>query len=57
MGWTLVRGGHIFDPEDRGISDLLILGGRIAAVGTNLPVPSGIGEGTALDAAADNCPG
>jgi beta-aspartyl-dipeptidase (metallo-type) len=51
MGWTLVRGGHIFDPEDRGISDLLILGGRIAAVGTNLPVPSGIGEGTALDAA------
>lgn len=51
MNWTLVRGGHIYDPEDRGVADLLILGGRIAAVGSGLPVPTGIGEGEVLDAA------
>jgi len=50
MTWTLVRGGHVFAPEDRGVADLLILDGRIAAVGTNLPAPTGIGEGEVLDA-------
>ena len=50
MGWTLIRGGHVFDPEDRGIADLLILDGRIAAIGANLPVPTGIGEGEVVDA-------
>ncbi len=50
MTWILVRGGHVFDPEDRGIADLLILDGRIAAVGTNLSQPSGIGEGEVVEA-------
>ena len=50
MTWMLVRGGHVFDPDDRGIAELLILDGRIAAVGTNLPAPTGIGEGEVLDA-------
>jgi beta-aspartyl-dipeptidase (metallo-type) len=50
MTWMLVRGGHVFDPDDRGVADLLILDGRIAAVGTNLPAPTGIGEGEVLDA-------
>ena len=51
MGWTLIRGGHVFDPEDRGIVDLLILDGRIAAVGASLRVPTGIGEGEVIEAA------
>jgi len=51
MGWTLIRGGHVFDPEDRGIVDLLILDGRIAAVGASLLVPTGIGEGEVIEAA------
>jgi beta-aspartyl-dipeptidase (metallo-type) len=50
MTWTLIRGGHVFDPQDRGIADILLLDGRIAAVGANLPAPTGVGEGTALDA-------
>ena len=51
MIWMLIRGGHVFDPDDRGIADLLVLEDRIAALGANLPVPTGIGEGTVLDAA------
>ena len=51
MTWTLIRGGHVFDPEDRGIVDLLILDGRIAAVGASLRVPTGIGEGEVIQAA------
>jgi beta-aspartyl-dipeptidase (metallo-type) len=50
MSWILLRGGHVFDPEDRGVADVLILDGRILAVGAALPAPSGIGEGTAHDA-------
>ncbi len=50
MSWILLRGGHVFDPEDRGIADVLILDGRILAVGAGLPVPTGIGEGTVQDA-------
>ncbi|MEK7204747.1 MAG: beta-aspartyl-peptidase, partial [candidate division NC10 bacterium] len=46
----LIRGGHVFDPEDRGVADVLILDGRILAVGPALPAPSGIGEGTVHDA-------
>jgi beta-aspartyl-dipeptidase (metallo-type) len=45
MAWILIRGGQVFDPEDRGVADVLILDGRILAVGTALPVPMGIGEG------------
>ena len=50
MSWILLRGGHVFDPEDRGVADVLILDGRILAVGAALPAPSGIGEGTVHDA-------
>lgn len=50
MGWTLIRGGHVFDPEDRGTADLVILDGRIAAIGASLPAPTGIGEGEVWDA-------
>ncbi len=45
MAWLLMRGGHVFDPEDRGIADILIVDGRIAAVGPSLAVPTGIGDG------------
>ncbi len=37
MSWILVRGGHLFAPEDRGIQDLLMIDGRIVAIGANLP--------------------
>ena len=50
MAWMLIRGGHVFDPEDRGVADILILDGRILAVGPALPAPTGIGEGTVHDA-------
>jgi beta-aspartyl-dipeptidase (metallo-type) len=49
MTWTLLRGGHVFDPEDRGATDLLILDERIAAIGSDLPLPMGIGEGATVD--------
>jgi len=45
MSWILLKGGHVFDPEDRGIADVLILDDRIAAVGPDLLAPTGIGEG------------
>ncbi|HSB69134.1 MAG TPA: amidohydrolase family protein [Candidatus Methylomirabilis sp.] len=51
MRWVLLRGGHIFDPMDRGVADLLILEGRIAAIGATLPVPQGVGEGEVLSLA------
>jgi beta-aspartyl-dipeptidase (metallo-type) len=51
MSWMLIRGGRVFDPDDRGIADLLILNGRIASVGANLSVPTGIGEGEVIEAA------
>jgi beta-aspartyl-dipeptidase (metallo-type) len=51
MDWVLLQGGHVFDPVDRGIADLLILDGRIAAVGATLPAPHGIGEGEVISVA------
>jgi beta-aspartyl-dipeptidase (metallo-type) len=51
MSWILLKGGHVFDPEDRGVADVLILNGRIAAVGPHLAPPTGIGEGEVLGAA------
>ena len=51
MPWTLIRNGHVFDPEDRGVADLLILNGLIALVQAKLPVPTGVGEGEVVDAA------
>jgi beta-aspartyl-dipeptidase (metallo-type) len=51
MIWTLIRGGHVFDPEDLGIADILVLNDRIAAVGTNLSAPTGVGEGDVVEAA------
>jgi beta-aspartyl-dipeptidase (metallo-type) len=50
MSWTLIRNGHVFDPEDRGVADLLILNGLIALVQASLAVPTGIGEGEVVDA-------
>src|SRR5574341_49564 len=50
MAWILIRGGHVFDPEDRGMADLRILGGWILALGAALPTPAGIGEGAVHDA-------
>lgn len=40
MSWILVRGGHLFAPEDRGIQDLLMIHGHILAMGNNLPALS-----------------
>ncbi len=50
MAWTLIQGGHMLDPEERGKADLLLLDGRIAAVRMGLSAPTGIGEGEVLDA-------
>ena len=50
MTWTLIRGGHVYDPEDRGIADLLVLHDRILAVGPALPAPEGIGAGQVVEA-------
>ncbi len=50
MGWFLVKGGHVFDPEDRGTADVLVLGTEIAAVGPGLPEPTGVGIGETIDA-------
>jgi beta-aspartyl-dipeptidase (metallo-type) len=49
MRWTLLRGGHVFDPEDRGTADVLIVGREIAAVGHGLPAPTGIDDGEIVD--------
>ncbi len=51
MVWLLIRGGHVFDPEDRGIADILVLNDRIMAVRVHLPAPTGIGEGEVIQAA------
>jgi len=50
MRWTLLKGGHVFDPEDRGAADVLILGREIAAIGPDLPEPKGVGDGEVVDA-------
>ena len=50
MAWTLIRGGHVFDPEDRGIADLLLIDDRIAVVGPALAAPTGIGDGQVVGA-------
>ncbi len=50
MSWTLIRGGRVFVPEDRGVAVVLIVDTRILAVGAALPAPGGIGEGTVHDA-------
>jgi len=49
MRWILLTGGHVFDPEDRGTADVLLLGRGIAAVGPGLAAPTGIGDGETLD--------
>ncbi len=49
MSWLLLRGGHVFNLEDRGTADILVLDGRIAAIGSALPDPLGIGEGASVD--------
>jgi len=49
MRWILLKGGQVFDPEDRGAADVLILGREIGAVGIGLAAPTGIGEGKTID--------
>ena len=49
MNWTLLRGGHVFTPEDQGVADVLIVGREIGAIGPNLSEPTGIGTGRAFD--------
>lgn len=49
MHWILLKGGHVFDPEDRGAADVLMLGREIAAVGPGLAAPTGIGDGEVID--------
>jgi beta-aspartyl-dipeptidase (metallo-type) len=50
MTWTLIRGGHVYDPEDRGIADLLLIEDRVAMVGPVLAAPAGIGDGQVVEA-------
>lgn len=51
MRWLLLKHGHLYDPEDRGIVDLLIVADRVARTGADLPAPTGLGEGEILDLA------
>src|SRR5690349_1847623 len=39
--FTLLRGGHLFDPDDRGIADVLICGDTVAAIAPSID-PSGV---------------
>jgi len=50
MAWTLIRGGRVFDPEDRGMADVLLIDDRITVVGPGLEAPTGIGDGQVVDA-------
>ncbi len=49
MTWVLLKGAHVFDPEDRGSADVLMVGKEIAAVAPDLTPPTGIGDGEMLD--------
>lgn len=37
---TLIKNAHIYSPQDLGIQDVLIAGGRIVAMGSNLDIPT-----------------
>ena len=49
MRWILLKGGHVFDPEDRGAADVLMIGREIVGVGRDLTAPTGIGDGEIVD--------
>jgi beta-aspartyl-dipeptidase (metallo-type) len=49
MGWLLLKGAHVFAPEDRGACDVLVLEGRVLALGARLDPPTGIGGGETLE--------
>lgn len=36
---TLLRHAHLYDPADRGLADVLIAGGKVAAIAADLPLP------------------
>jgi len=38
----IIKGGHIFNPDDIGCKDILIAGEKIIEVKQNIPIPSGI---------------
>jgi len=40
MSWILIRNGHLFAPEDRGVQDLLVVDQGVVAIGSNLAKPS-----------------
>ncbi|MBP1776945.1 MAG: iadA [candidate division NC10 bacterium] len=49
MRWILLKGGHVFDPKDRGTADVLTLGREIAVVGPDLTEPRGVGDGEVVE--------
>ncbi len=48
MGWLLLKGADVFGPEDRGPGDVLVLDGRILAMGRQLDPPIGVGGGETI---------
>lgn len=40
--FKLLRGAQVLAPENKGAQDILIAGDKIAAIGTNIEVPSGV---------------
>ena len=53
----LIRHGELFDPSARGQQDILIISGKIAAIGPALEIP-GWAEGTVIEASGKMvCPG
>jgi beta-aspartyl-dipeptidase (metallo-type) len=47
---TLLRNAHVFAPDDIGVNDILIGGGKILQVGPNLPaVPAGLADAEEID--------
>lgn len=40
--FTVLRGATVITPENKGVQDILIAGEKIAAIGTNINVPSGL---------------
>ena len=51
MSLLLLRGGHVFAPEDRGVVDVLAAHDRILAMGPGLQPPAEFGPVAVIDAA------
>jgi beta-aspartyl-dipeptidase (metallo-type) len=49
--FLMIRNGHVYDPEDVGVADLLVAGGKIVQVGPGLPaLPDWLGPIVEVDA-------